>query len=49
MPARSVRRGRKPLDRQLAATDREIDQFVHELSGLMDEEIRIVEEATRAS
>ncbi len=32
--------------RQIAATDREIDQLVYELYGLTDEEIRIVEEAT---
>jgi hypothetical protein len=32
------------LDRQIAATDREIDQLVYELYGLTDEEIRIVEE-----
>jgi hypothetical protein len=29
------------------ATDRQIDQLVYELYGLTDEEIRIVEEATR--
>jgi hypothetical protein len=32
------------LERQIAATDREIDQLVYELYGLTDEEIRIVEE-----
>ena len=30
---------------QIDATDREIDQLVYELYGLMEEEIRIVEEA----
>ena len=33
------------LRRQIAATDRQIDQLVYELYGLTDEEIRIVEEA----
>ena len=36
------------LQRQIAATDREIDQLVYNLYGLTDEEIRIVEEATEA-
>ena len=34
------------LQRQIDATDREIDQLVYELYGLTDEEIKIVEEAT---
>ncbi len=34
--------------RQIAATDREIDQRVYELYGLTDDEIRIVEQATAA-
>ena len=34
------------LQRQIDATDREIDQLVYELYGLTNEEIRIVEEAT---
>jgi len=34
------------LERQMAATDREIDQLVYELYGLTDDEIAIVEEAT---
>ncbi len=37
---------RKALQRQIEATDREIDQLVYELYGLTDDEIRIVEEAT---
>jgi len=32
--------------RQIAATDRQIDQLVYELYGLTDEQIRVVEEAT---
>ncbi len=31
------------LQRQIEATDREIDQLVYELYGLTEEEIRIVE------
>ena len=33
------------IQRQIAATDRQIDQLVYELYGLTDEEIKIVEEA----
>lgn len=40
--------GQTALQRQINATDRQIDQVVYELYGLTDEEIRIVEEATRA-
>ena len=35
------------LQRQIEATDRQIDQLVYELYGLTDDEIRIVEEATQ--
>ena len=35
------------LQREIEATDRQIDQLVYELYGLTAEEIRIVEEATR--
>jgi len=35
------------IQRQIHATDKQIDQLVYELYGLTDEEIRIVEEATR--
>ena len=35
------------LQRQIDTTDRQIDQLVYELYGLTDEEIKIVEEATR--
>jgi hypothetical protein len=31
------------IGRQVAATDKQIDQLVHELYGLTEEEIRIVE------
>jgi hypothetical protein len=35
------------LQRQITATDGQIDQLVYELYGLTDAEIKIVEEATR--
>ncbi|MCK4681774.1 hypothetical protein KAT59_01955, partial [Candidatus Bipolaricaulota bacterium] len=35
------------IQRQIDATDKQIDQLVYELYGLTDEEIRIVEEATK--
>ncbi|MBU0717399.1 MAG: N-6 DNA methylase, partial [Planctomycetes bacterium] len=35
------------IQRQIDATDRQIDQLVYELYGLTDDEIRIVEEATQ--
>jgi DNA-binding protein H-NS len=35
------------IQRQIAATDKRIDQLVYELYGLTDEEIRIVEETTK--
>jgi len=35
------------LQRQIDATDRQIDQLVYQLYGLTDEEIHIVEEATK--
>ncbi len=34
-------------ERQIEATDREIDRVVYELYGLTDDEIKIVEEATK--
>jgi ClpP class serine protease len=34
------------LQRQIDATDRQIDQLVYELYGLTEEEIKVVEEAT---
>ncbi len=37
------------LQRQIDATDRQIDNIVYELYGLTDEEIAIVEEATKKS
>ncbi|MGE0480041.1 MAG: N-6 DNA methylase [Phycisphaerae bacterium] len=37
---------REGIEREIAATDRRIDELVYQLYGLTDEEIRIVEEAT---
>ena len=34
---------KEPIERQIAATDRKIDQLVYKLYGLTEEEIRIVE------
>jgi hypothetical protein len=34
------------IERQIEATDREIDRLVYELYGLTEEEIALVEEAT---
>jgi predicted nucleic acid-binding Zn-ribbon protein len=39
---------REAIERQIAAADEQIDHLVYELYGLTDEEIKIVEEATRA-
>jgi len=36
------------LQRQIAATDKQIDALVYELYGLTEEEIRVVERATGA-
>jgi len=33
----------RPVERQIAATDKQLDQLVHELYGLAEEEIGIVE------
>jgi hypothetical protein len=35
------------IQRQIDATDKQIDQLVYELYGLTDEEIKIVEEASK--
>ena len=44
-PTRTVPNEFSQLDRQIAATDAEIDRLVYELYGLTDDEIRIVEES----
>ena len=38
---------KKLIQRQTNTTDKQIDQLAYELYGLTDEEIHIVEEATR--
>jgi len=38
---------KSPIQRRIDATDKQIDQLVYALYGLTDEEIRIVEEATK--
>lgn len=37
---------RERIQREIDATDRQIDQLVYQLYGLTDDEIRIVEDAT---
>lgn len=38
---------REPLQREIDATDRQIDHLVYHLYALTEDEIRLVEEATR--
>jgi hypothetical protein len=45
LPAARTAHDRTVLERQIAATDQEIDRLVYELYGLTDEEIKIVEAA----
>lgn len=48
-PAVDIKQDASPaIQRQIDATDRQIDQLVYELYGLTEEEIRIVEESTAA-
>ena len=42
-----IERERTVIGHQISATDRQIDQLVYELYDLTDEEINIVEEATK--
>ena len=46
LTAGRTRQDKIVIQRQIDATDRQIDQLVYELYGLTDEEIAIVEEAT---
>ena len=46
LPEASSAHERELIERQIAATDRTIDQLVYELYGLTEEEIAIVEAAT---
>jgi hypothetical protein len=45
--AEQVPQRREQIQREIEATDRQIDQLVYQLYGLTDEEIRIVEEGTQ--
>jgi hypothetical protein len=42
-----IERERTVIGHQISATDRQIDNLVYELYGLTEDEIQIVEEATR--
>ena len=46
LPAASTPHGERLIERQITATDRQIDRLVYDLYGLTDEEIEMVEEAT---
>jgi hypothetical protein len=46
LAAAKIPTAKTPLQRQVVATDRQIDRLVYELYGLTEEEIRIVEGAT---
>ena len=46
LPAAKTTHEQTAIQRQIDATDAEINKLVYELYGLTDEEIRIVEEAT---
>ncbi len=46
LPEEKPPQRREQIEREIAATDRQIDQLVYQLYGLTDDEIRIVEEAT---
>jgi len=41
--------GKSPIQYQIEATDKQIDQLVYELYGLTKEEVRIVEEVTKST
>ena len=47
MAAAKTAHAKTAIERQIDATDRQIDQLVYELYGLTEEEIRIVEETTK--
>ncbi len=46
LPDAKTAHDRELIQRQIDATDRQIDRLVYDLYGLSDEEIAIVEEAT---
>jgi hypothetical protein len=43
LPKAKTPHEQESLQRQIAATDKQIDQLVYELYGLTEEEVRIVE------
>jgi hypothetical protein len=45
LPTARTPHGKTLIERQIAATDQQIDRLVYDLYGLTDEEIKIVEEA----
>jgi hypothetical protein len=47
LAAATIPADKKLYERQIEATDAEIDALVYELYGLTEEEMAIVEEATR--
>jgi hypothetical protein len=47
LAAEQLPQRREQIQREIDATDRQIDQLVYQLYGLSDDEIRIVEDATR--
>ena len=47
LPAAKTPNERDSIQRQITATDNEIDQLVYELYDLTDDEIRIVEAASQ--
>ncbi len=47
LAAEQLPQRRAQVGREIDATDRQIDQLVYPLYGLTDDEIRIVEDATR--
>ena len=47
MASATIPAGKKLYQRQIEPTDQEIDALVYELYGLTEEEIAIVEEASR--
>ena len=47
LAAETLPQRREQVQREIDATDRQIDQLVHQLYGLTDDDIRIVEHATR--
>jgi len=47
LPGAKTAHDKTVLQRQIGTTDRQIDQLVYELYGLTQEEIKIVQQATK--